>query len=247
MGHKQEKKNKSRRALRIHYFQHVPFEDLGTIREWIESHGHSLGVTQFFRNSTLPKIEDIDWLIVMGGPMGVYDENMFPWLVKEKKFISDAIRHNKKVIGVCLGAQLIASALDAQVYPNTQKEIGWFPVRVTLDGKSSSLFKNIPQQFTAFHWHGDTFDLPEGAHWLAESEACKHQAFSFNKHVLGLQFHLEIELNNVELLVQNCGNELQKAPFIQPAESMLNANYYFGEIRKNMYHILDRLAENNKF
>jgi GMP synthase - Glutamine amidotransferase domain len=233
--------------MRIHYFQQAPFEDLGTIRQWIESHGHSLSVTQFFRNSTLPKIEDIDWLIVMGGPMGVYDENMFPWLVKEKEFISEVIRKNKKMLGICLGAQLIACTLGAKVYPNTRKEIGWFPVRLTPDGKSSSLFKNIPQHFTAFHWHGDTFDLPEGARWLAESEACKHQAFSFDKHVLGLQFHLEVERNNVELLVQNCGNELQKAPFIQSVESMLNANHYFGEIRQRMYHILDRLEEDNTY
>jgi GMP synthase-like glutamine amidotransferase len=233
--------------LNIHYIQHVPFEDLGTIQQWIITHGHSLSVTQFFRDDALPRIEDIDWLIVMGGPMGVEDENKFPWLIKEKDFISDAIRQNKKVLGICLGAQLIVSALGAKVYPNAQKEIGWFPVRVTPDGKSSSLFKNIPQQFTAFHWHGDTFDLPEGAHWLAESEACRHQAFSFDKHVLGLQFHLEVERYNVELLVQNCGNELQKAPFIKSAESILNANHWFEEIRLTMDHILDRLEENNSY
>lgn len=230
--------------MNIHYFQHIPFEGLGSIQQWTESHDHTLSVTQFFRDDAFPKIEDIDWLIVMGGPMGVYDENIFPWLVKEKEFISEAIRQNKKVLGICLGAQLIASALGAKVYPNAQKEIGWFPVRVTPDGKSSSFFKNIPQQFTAFHWHGDTFDLPEGARLLAESEACKHQAFSFDNHVLGLQFHLEVERNSVELLVQNCGNELQDAKFIQSAESMLNTNHYFDGIRQSMYHILDRLEEN---
>jgi GMP synthase-like glutamine amidotransferase len=230
--------------MKIHYFQHVPFEGLGTIQQWIEFQGHSLSVTQFFRNSTFPKIEDIDWLIVMGGPMGVYDEKIFPWLIKEKEFISEAIRQNKKVLGICLGAQLIASALGAKIYSNTQKEIGWFPLNLTPDGKSSNLFKNISQQFTAFHWHGDTFDLPKEAHLLAESEACKHQAFSFGRYVLGLQFHLEVERNNVESLIQNCGNELQKKPFIQSAESMLNANHYFDGIRKNMYYILDRLVEN---
>jgi GMP synthase (glutamine-hydrolysing) len=183
----------------------------------------------------------------MGGPMGVENENKFPWLIKEKDFISETIRRNKKVLGICLGAQLIASALGAKVYPNAQKEIGWFPVRVTPDGKLSSLFKNIPQQFTAFHWHGDTFDLPVGARWLAESEACRHQAFSFDKHVLGLQFHLKVERHNVELLVQNCENELQKVPFIQSAESMLNAKHCFDEIHQNMDHILDRLEENNSY
>jgi GMP synthase (glutamine-hydrolysing) len=233
--------------MRIHYFQHVPFEGLGTIQQWIESQGHSLGVTQFFRNSTFPKIEDIDLLIVMGGPMGVYDKNKFPWLIKEKEFISEVIGKNKKVLGICLGAQLIASALGAKVYPNTQKEIGWFPLNLTPDGKSSSLFKNISQQFTAFHWHGDTFDLPKEAHWLAKSEACKHQAFSFGKYVLGLQFHFEVERNNVESLIQNCGNELKTGPFIQSAESMLNANHYFDGIHQDKYHILSRLEENNSY
>jgi GMP synthase-like glutamine amidotransferase len=237
-------KNENRISMRIHYFQHVPFEGLGTIQNWIESHGHSLSITQFFHDDTLPKIDDIDWLIIMGGPMGVYDESTFPWLVKEKEFISEAIRQNKKVLGICLGAQLIASALGAKVYPNVQKEIGWFPVNLTETGKKSPLFKSFPEQIEVFHWHGDTFFLPEGARCLAESEACKHQAFSFEKHVLGLQFHLEVERNNVELLVQNCGNELHKAPFIQSAESMLNTHHYFDGIRQSMYHVLDRLEEN---
>jgi GMP synthase-like glutamine amidotransferase len=228
--------------LRIHYFQHVPFEDLGIIRRWIDSHAHSLSVTQFFLNSTLPKIEEIDWLIVMGGSMGVNDEDKYPWLIKEKKFISEAILQNKRVLGICLGSQLIASALGANVYPNAQKEIGWFPVRVTPDGKSSSLFKIIPQQFNAFHWHGDTFDLPKGARWLAESEACKHQAFSIGENVLGLQFHLEIDAENIDLLIQNCGNELQESKYIQSANQLRIAEKNFAKLHSYMYKILDQMS-----
>ncbi len=116
--------------MRIHYFQHVPFENPGSIQQWVESHGHSSSITQFFHDDALPRIEDVDFLIILGGPMGVYDQNLFPWLAKEKSFISEAIRQKKKVLGICLGAQLIASALGARVYPNAQKEIGWFPLKI---------------------------------------------------------------------------------------------------------------------
>jgi GMP synthase-like glutamine amidotransferase len=231
--------------MRIHYFQHVPFEGLGTIQLWAESYGHSLTFTRLYLNDKFPQIQDFDWIIVLGGPMGVYDEDKFPWLITEKEFISKAIQEKKNVIGICLGAQLIASALGAKVYPNTQKEIGWFPVKLTPSGTSSSFFKNIPQQFNAFHWHGDTFELPEGSCWLAESDACKIQAFSFSNHVLGLQFHLEVEQKNIEALIQNCGNELRIAPFIQSAESMLHMDHSFHGIHQYMYHLLDRLEENN--
>jgi GMP synthase (glutamine-hydrolysing) len=228
--------------LNIHYFQHVPFESLGSIQQWTESHRHSLSVTQFFHNSTLPKIEDIDWLIVMGGPMGVYDEDMFPWLIKEKEFILEAIRQDKKVLGICLGAQLIASSLGAKVYPNAQKEIGWFPVQLTAAGKATPIFQSFPGQFEVFHWHGDTFDLPEGAHWLIESDACKHQAFSFGKHVLGLQFHLEVRPDNIEMLIQNCGNELREAKYIQTAIQLRTAKKNFERIYHRMNQILDQIA-----
>jgi GMP synthase (glutamine-hydrolysing) len=227
----------------IHYFQHVPFEELGIIQKWAESRGHTVTVTKFFRSDKLPKIEEIDWLIVMGGPMGVYDEKIYPWLREEKHFIAHAIQQHKKVVGICLGAQLIASALSAKVYPNSQKEIGWYLVQLTSDGKKSKFFQNFPGHFTAFHWHGDTFDLPEGAQWLVESEACKHQAFSLENNVLGLQFHLEVARENVELLIINCGHELNHAPFIQAADQILSPNNYFEEMNKKMIQILDQFEK----
>jgi GMP synthase-like glutamine amidotransferase len=232
--------------LNIHCFQHVPFEGLGTIQPWIESHEHSLSVTRFFENDTLPEIANIDWLIVMGGPMGVYEEQQFPWLIKEKQFIAETIRQKKKVLGICLGAQLIASALGANVYPNTQKEIGWFPVNLTETGMKSVLFKLFPKQFMVFHWHGDTFDMPEEAHCLVESKACKHQAFSYGDHVLGLQFHLEVTQDNINLLIQNCGNELHEAQYIQTAQQLRASEKNFDLIRDYMEKILDQIASSAK-
>jgi GMP synthase-like glutamine amidotransferase len=228
--------------MRVHYFQHVPFENPGSIQQWAESHGHSSIITQFFHNDALPLVDNIDFLIILGGPMGVDDEKLFPWLAKEKVFISEAIKQKKKVLGICLGAQLIASALGAQVYPNPQKEIGWFPLKIFPGSESTILFKNIPRQFTAFHWHGDTFDLPAGAHLIAKSEACKHQAFSFGEHVLGLQFHLEVMQDNVEMLIQNCGTELREALYIQTVEQIRGTKKEYEIVNRHMRVILDQFS-----
>jgi GMP synthase (glutamine-hydrolysing) len=228
--------------MRIHYFQHVPFEGLGNIENWIKAKGHSLSSTHFYENAVMPELEDIDWLIVMGGPMGAYDEKIYPWLVAEKQFILQAIKKGIKVLGICLGAQLIASVLGAKVYPNSHKEIGWFPLRLTTAGAASDLFEGFPVEFIVFHWHGDTFDLPAGAKHLAASEACVHQAFLYNKNVLGLQFHLDVLKDNIAEWVQSGAEELIEAPYIQTAGEMLSQDKRFAVIEKYMGQVLDRFA-----
>lgn len=225
--------------MRIHYFQHVPFEGLGNIEDWIISRGHSCSSTRFYNREPMPDLEDIDWLIVMGGPMGAYEEDIYPWLSAEKNFIAQSIHRGIKVLGICLGAQLIASALGAKVYPNRQKEIGWFPINLTEDGRISEHFRGISSGLTVFHWHGDTFDLPDRADHLAESVACRNQAFSYKNDVLALQFHLDLKKNNLEKLIQNCGSELTDAPYIQSAGQMLAQDKQFDIAEKYMRHILD--------
>ena len=232
--------------MKIHYFQHVPFEGLGNIEDWIKSKGHSIFSTRFYNHDALPKLDDIDWLIIMGGPMGAYEENIYPWLSAEKKFIGQAINRGINVLGICLGAQLIASVLGAKVYPNEHKEIGWFPINITKDGRTSALFTGIPSELIAFHWHGDTFDLPNGANHLAESVVCRNQAFSYKNHVLALQFHLDLKKRNVEELIKNCGNELIMAPYIQSAENMLEQNNQFITIENHMRQIMDNLESDGR-
>ena len=178
--------------------------------------------------------------------MGVYEENIYPWLSAEKKFIGQAINRGIKVLGICLGAQLIASVLGAKVYPNEHKEIGWFPINITKDGRTSALFTGIPSELIAFHWHGDTFDLPNGANHLAESVVCRNQAFRYKNHVLALQFHLDLKKRNVEELIKNCGNELITAPYIQSAEKMLEQNNQFITIENYMRQIMDNLEPVNR-
>ena len=201
--------------MKIHVLLHVPFEGPANILKWAALKGHSVTATPFFEPQwSLPSTDNVDLLIIMGGPMGVYDEAEYPWLIKEKAFIRDCIDAGRAVFGICLGAQLAAEVLGAKVYPNGQKEIGWFPLEKT-SIPHPVLFDMAPDQMV-FHWHGDTFDLPKGALLLASSEACKHQAFIWNEQVLGFQFHMEMSGEHIDLLIQNCFQDLKdKTPFVQ--------------------------------
>ncbi|MBI2864666.1 MAG: type 1 glutamine amidotransferase [Chloroflexi bacterium] len=208
--------------MRLHCLQHAAFEGPANIATWARARGHVVSASSFFAGEGLPDIGAFDWLVVMGGPMSVYEEKEYPWLLAEKKLVHEAIAAGKAVLGVCLGAQIVAEVLGAAVYKNVYKEIGWHPVSLTPEARGSSVFRGLPERFTAFHWHGDTFDLPAGCIRLAESEACRNQAFQHGKGVVGLQFHLESSPESVKLLVQNCRDEIVPGRYIQSAEDMLS-------------------------
>ncbi|MHC4843305.1 MAG: type 1 glutamine amidotransferase [Planctomycetota bacterium] len=206
--------------MRLHFLQHVWFEDLAYIKVWAERGDVKISRTAFFSNEPLSSIESFDWLVVMGGPMGVYDEKEYPWLVDEKRFICEAIDNGKKVLGICLGAQLIAAAGGGKVYPNKDMEIGWFDVYKSENGKTSEFFSHLPDSFGAFHWHGDTFDLPTGSKRLAYSKACMNQAFELGQNVIGLQFHLESNVESIDKLIDNCGQQLNEQESVQTSSQM---------------------------
>jgi GMP synthase-like glutamine amidotransferase len=224
--------------VRLHYLQHVPFEGLGSILEWANRRAGELSATKFFEDPAFPDLREVDLLVIMGGPMSVNDESQYAWLTAEKKFIRDAIEAGKAVLGVCLGAQLVASALGSPVYAISEKEIGWFPVSRTEDASASMGNFLFPHQADVFHWHGETFDLPEGASRLASSPACPNQAFQLRRRVIGLQFHLEVTPGSVAALVDNCRHELIPAPYIQteteiasaPAEIYESANALMSDL-----------------
>jgi GMP synthase-like glutamine amidotransferase len=208
-------------ALRVHCLQHVPFEGPGHLAAWLAAAGYPLTVTRLDLGAPLPAPEAVDLLLVLGGPMSVNDEAELPWLAAEKALLRACVQAGKAVLGICLGAQLIASALGARVYRNPVKEIGWYPVRgvATPDGATFRL----PPEMVVFHWHGETFDLPAGALRLAASDGCVNQAFQLGRTVIGLQFHLETTPESARELVAHCGDELVTAPYVQSAETILAA------------------------
>lgn len=216
--------------MRAHYLQHVPFETPGSILTWLAHQGASVASTRLFEPHTLPGVDDFDLLVVMGGPMSVNDEAEYPWLAAEKRFVSDAIDRGRAVVGVCLGAQVIASALGCRVYRNREREIGWFPIRGTEVPPPQSRAEALPPQKSAlrwpdelsvFHWHGETFDLPAGARLLASSDGCVNQAFQIGDRVIGLQFHLEATPNTLTAMVEHCRDELTPDRYVQSEQELL--------------------------
>jgi GMP synthase-like glutamine amidotransferase len=228
--------------MQIHTLQHVPFEGPAAIADWAARRGHPLAVSHLYDGDPLPALADFDRLVIMGGPMSVGDTAEHPWLAAERAFIADAVAAGKSVIGVCLGAQLIAAALGARVYPNAEKEIGWFPVQLTEQARALDLCDGLPASLPVFHWHGDTFELPAGAVHLAESDACAHQAFLLDGRVLGLQFHLESTPTSVAAICEHGADEVVPARWVQSAAEMraVDQDLYAG-IGRTLEVLLDRL------
>lgn len=228
--------------MRIHYLQHVPFEGLASIEQWATNKDYILSATKFYNGDTLPSVDHLDWVMVMGGPMNIYENDKYPWLTWEKHFIEEAIKKNKIVIGICLGSQLIADVLGSKVYKGQEKEIGWYPIQMTTEAQNYPVFASFPASFPVFHWHGDTFDLPPGTVRLAYSEVCANQAFIYGDRVLALQFHLESTQDSVRQIIENCASELVTGKYIQKPEEMLAWDDDFSNINTAMCGILEYFA-----
>jgi GMP synthase-like glutamine amidotransferase len=231
-------------ALRIHYFQHVPYEPPARIGAWAQGRGHALTGTHLYAGQPPPPPESFDWLVVMGGPMSVHDERAHPWLAAEKRALEGALAAGKTVVGVCLGAQLLAGVLGARVYRNREKEIGWFDVRATEAARAVAPLAALPARLTAFHWHGDTFDLPRGAVHAAASEACAQQVFAWDGgRVVGIQFHLEMTREGVSALIENGASDLAPGPWVQSPGEMLAQGVPFDECHCVLDAVLSRLPQ----
>ncbi len=176
--------------------------------------------------------------------MGIYDEQEYCWLAKEKEYIQLAIADKKVVLGICLGSQLISDALGGRVRPGRNKEIGWFPISKTEAGKSSAILKAMPDEMMVFHWHGDQFEVPAGSHCLGESAVTPNQILLHKDRVLGLQFHFEATEQSTHSMLKHLRDELkEEGPFIQSEEDIISGLSNCAQGNHVMFSILDRLAE----
>jgi GMP synthase-like glutamine amidotransferase len=227
--------------MRIVCLRHVAFEGPGAISQWAVSRGHSLKESHPAAKDPAGSAE-CDMLVVLGGPMGADDDDTCPWLPAERAFIAECVAGGKLVLGICLGAQLLAAALGGSVKPNPEPEIGWFPVTLAESGRSSAVFGGWPETFVVGHWHGDTFETPPGVPVAASSEACARQAFETGGgRVVGLQFHLEWTSGSLRELTDSCAGELAPGAHVQSREEMLARPDLFGPAREMLFDLLDRM------
>jgi GMP synthase-like glutamine amidotransferase len=228
--------------MRIHYLQHVPFEGPANIAQWVQKKGHHLTGTHLYNNETAPPMENFDLLVIMGGPMNIYEEELYPWLLYEKQFIKEAIDNHKSVLGICLGAQLITDVLGGRVTRNPEREIGWMPVDFNAEAYKFPLFKNFPKKTYVFQWHGDTFStLGEKACCIASSEACTNQAFIYKERVIGLQFHLESTEASISSLISHCGYEMTGGDYVQNEKQIQSGMSHLKTANSLMDDLLDQL------
>ncbi|MCC9137125.1 type 1 glutamine amidotransferase [Pontibacter silvestris] len=229
--------------MHIHYIQNHSLSGLGMIQTWIEEHHHTVTGTVMDADAVLPPVDDFDLLIVLGGIMGAYEEDAYPWLIKEKEFIREAVKRKKFVLGICLGAQLIADALGGKAYPHAHQEIGWCNISLNEQAASVPFLKGLPENFTAFQFHGDTFLLPEGAKVAASNEACANQLFVYGEHVVGAQFHPEYDEQIISHLMKYSKGKLAAGPYVQDAVSWLNQEEHKKNMKAFLYTLLGNIEE----
>jgi GMP synthase-like glutamine amidotransferase len=228
--------------MKIHYLQHEPEEGPGGIASWAAARGHTLAGSRLPAGDAAPSLDDADLLVVLGGGMSASDDARHPWLAQERRLIREQIDGGRGVLGICLGAQILAQVLGAAVTRAPEPEIGWFPVRKTAEGEAMALFDGFPSTAEVFHWHGDTFALPPGAVRIAESKGCANQAFAFGSRVAGVQFHPEMTPAIARAIVAAEGAGLPAGRWVQDADGILASDIRFHGMRDGLWALLDRMA-----
>ena len=203
----------------IYLIQHVDFEGPGFIADWLNKHHKTWKPVKLYDGDTLPEArkKDIGGLIIMGGPMNIYEDDRYAWMAAEKDFIRFCVESEIPTLGICLGSQFIADALGADVFGHKFEEVGWFEVQQIFEGS----FESELDAYRVFHWHGETFDAPKGSVHLFESESCEQQAFQYGEHVVALQFHLELGPNHIKQLEAQIRPGLKKGPYVQKWDEIM--------------------------
>jgi len=226
--------------MRIRYVQHVDYEGLGHLEPWLLARGHEIAVTRAWEGS-FPGPDEFDALVILGGPMGVCDAPQTPWMQAEQDLLRRAVAAGRGVLGICLGGQLLASALGAEVRRHVWPEIGWSRLEPTAAGRESVLAPFFEPAVRVMQWHYDTFDLPEGSELLCSSEACRNQAFRLGSRVIGLQFHPEMTFEEVATVVERDG-PVPGGRHVQPVDEILHRER-FALLEAAAHEFLARLEE----
>jgi GMP synthase-like glutamine amidotransferase len=223
--------------MKAHILQHTATSKAGSTLEWLKKQNIPYSITKFFEpHPSLPELPDFDMLIICGGEMNVDEENSYPWMRAEKDFIKNALVQNKKMVGLCLGGQLIAEALGAPVGRHKNWEVGWLPVQLK---KISPLLPDL-DQLTVFQFHGDSFGIPAGAQKFAQSEACENQGFTWGSHVVAMQFHPE---STKDWVIECSQEKLPSGPFVQTAEQMVLGNRHQDALKDWYFKLLTEILK----
>lgn len=228
--------------MRIHVIQHAEFEGPAYINEWACDNKSTLTFTKIFKNRKLPSMEEFDLLLIMGGSMSANDIDKYDWLSYELNFIKDVIEEGKPILGICLGAQLIARSLGSKVYQSKSPEIGWFPILFEKKDLPTEFKKCIPDYMTTFHWHGETFDIPKNSKGFAHSADTPNQGFIYSDRVIALQFHTEVSEESVQEFINNLGSDIHESRYIQPEQKIIEGMSHIPENNRVVANILSYLS-----
>lgn len=225
--------------MKILIIIHASFEEPGSIEIWAKKRGHEIVISNPYKGEKLPEISDFDFLIVMGGPQSPLELDKAPYLADEIDLIKRAITQHKRIIGICLGAQLISEALGVKTERSPHREIGMYPIELLEDAKLDPVFGQFPSKFDMMHWHNDMPGIPKGAVLLAKSEGCPRQAYRYGDRVYGFQCHFELTQELVKRMIEHCPDDLKMGTYIRSKDEIINADY--SEINLKMENILDYL------
>ncbi|MBM7572472.1 type 1 glutamine amidotransferase [Aquibacillus albus] len=227
--------------MRVHVIQHDPVVGLGYIEDWFINNNITYETTQIHLGESFPALESFDLIIFLGGRMGAYEEDKYPWLKEEKAFIRDVVHANKFVFGICLGCQLIADALGGKAYKHEHLELGWHPTTLNTGAMTHPLLKEIEQSLAFFEFHNDTFDLPHDACLIGENE-CARQGFTYGERVLAIQFHPEFNESIVSFSLENLYPSDSAGEYVQSVEE-INQYNDFKRSKNWLFRVLDHFEE----